>query len=137
MSKVEKTEKTIVIGGKPSESDPADPAAFGEWAATVEDNPMPIKYSLRPLSALGTKDSPTLDFETYNLKTIPCLSSILCALSVLSAQRTAQHWTSKLTILCSSFMSLDSFVPREKRMLQTSWRRAPVLLNPERKLHQA
>jgi len=67
MSKVEKTEKTIVIGGKPSESDPADPAAFGEWAATVEDNPMPIKYSLRPLSALGTKDSPTLDFETYNL----------------------------------------------------------------------
>merc|ERR1711968_267617 len=67
MSKVEKTEKTIVIGGKPSESDPADPAAFGEWAATVEDNPMPIKYSLRPLSALGTKDKPTLDFETYNL----------------------------------------------------------------------
>merc|ERR1711968_178579 len=67
MSKVEKTEKTIVIGGKPSESDPADPAAFGEWAATVEDNPMPIKYSLRPLSALGTKDSPTKDFETYNL----------------------------------------------------------------------
>merc|ERR1711871_1915802 len=67
LSKVEKKEKTIVIGGKPSESDPADPAAFGEWAATVEDNPMPIKYSLRPLSALGTKDSPTLDFETYNL----------------------------------------------------------------------
>merc|ERR1711871_695697 len=48
----------------------------------------------------------------------PCPSSILCALSVPSAQRTSQHWTSKLTISCSSFMKRGSFVPRKRRMLQ-------------------
>ena len=67
LGKVEKTEKTIVIGGKPAASDPGDPAAFGEWAETVADHPMPVKYSLRPLSAIGGNNKFTLDFETYNL----------------------------------------------------------------------
>ena len=67
LSSVDKKEKTITIGGKPPASDGADAAAFGEWAATVEDHPMPVKYSLRPLSSIGTKDKKTLHLETYGI----------------------------------------------------------------------
>ena len=41
-SKAEKEVKIYVYGGSPPISDPRAPEAFGAWAATVPDSPMPI-----------------------------------------------------------------------------------------------
>lgn len=67
ITNMEKNSKTFTIGGKPPIAGGATVEAFGEWAATVEDFPMPIKYSLRPLSSIGTKTEKILDLETYGI----------------------------------------------------------------------
>ena len=56
-SKMEKTEKTTVLGGNPPPSGAEDPAGFAEWAETVTDAPMPVKITLRPLSAVGGEET--------------------------------------------------------------------------------
>ena len=46
-----KTMKTIVLGGNP----PEDPrTGFGAWAESVDAAPMPVKYTLRPLTEAGS-----------------------------------------------------------------------------------
>ena len=50
-SKAKKTMKTIVLGGNP----PDDPrTGFGAWAESVAAAPMPVKYTLRPLTEAGS-----------------------------------------------------------------------------------
>merc|ERR1711871_488737 len=98
LSKVEKKEKTIVIGGKPSSEDPADPAAFGEWANSVPDSPMPIKYSLRPHSAIGQVNGTggTLHYETYNLMLELYEKGVLRAVKEKNAAADLQKGSSEL-----------------------------------------
>ena len=61
LGKIDKEEKTIVLGGNP----PDDPqTGFGQWAESVAEHPMPVKYTLRPLWA-ATKS--TVDQATYDI----------------------------------------------------------------------
>jgi len=57
-SKAKMTTKAVVLGGIP----PSDlRKGFGEWAATVAEHPMPVKYTLRPFSQANSNyiDGPT------------------------------------------------------------------------------
>lgn len=51
--------KTFIFGGMPPLS-LGGSSAFGEWAATVPDRPMPIRYNLLPLDRL-----PEIDAASY------------------------------------------------------------------------
>ena len=57
--------KTIILGGTPPED---AKTGFGEWAATVDESPMPVKYTFMPLSYLMNADGSgkALDEATYN-----------------------------------------------------------------------
>ncbi|EEH59257.1 uncharacterized protein MICPUCDRAFT_64078 [Micromonas pusilla CCMP1545] len=57
-----KDSKTIISGGTPPKSR-ADPERFREWAVSVPDHPVPVKYTLKPL----TEASPNLDKYTYDI----------------------------------------------------------------------
>ena len=60
-SNTKKKVKTIVLGGTP----PGDPkTGFGEWAASVPDDPMPVKYKFLPLYYAGSEH---MDRETYSV----------------------------------------------------------------------
>ena len=71
-SKADKTERTTVLGGNPPED---LEEGFGEWAATVAERPMPVKYRMRPLSAVGTGN--TLDAYTYDIMLRAYMGSFL------------------------------------------------------------
>ena len=59
--KMSKKTKTVVVGGNP----PSDlKKGFGEWAGTVATSPMPVKYTVRPLSSANSK---YLDLHSYNV----------------------------------------------------------------------
>ena len=57
--------KTIILGGTPPED---AKTGFGEWAATVDESPMPVKYTFMPFSYLMNADgsAKALDEATYN-----------------------------------------------------------------------
>jgi hypothetical protein len=60
-SNTKKKVKAIVLGGTP----PGDlKTGFGEWAASVPDDPMPVKYKFLPLYYAGSEH---MDQETYNI----------------------------------------------------------------------
>ena len=60
-SNTKKKVKAIILGGTP----PGDPkTGFGEWAASVPDAPMPVKYKFLPLYYAG---SAHVDRETYKV----------------------------------------------------------------------
>ncbi len=67
LAKEDKTVKLYVFGGFPSESDPTSPTAFGEWAQSVPDAPMPVKYSLIPFYDLDIVDRTSYEimFDHY------------------------------------------------------------------------
>ncbi len=54
--------KTMVFGGLPPEADPQAPEAFGMWAESVKERPMPVRYELTPNSAFACMDT-----NTYNI----------------------------------------------------------------------
>jgi hypothetical protein len=63
---------TYVFGGLPSTTDPLEFASFGEWAATVDESPMPVRYELSPFDQLkgyhfGTKAEWTSFVDSYHL----------------------------------------------------------------------
>merc|ERR1711871_1675448 len=62
-SNAKKEIKTIVLGGNPPESGADEPSGFAEWAASVAEHPMPVKYSLRPLYEIGD----VVDKNTYDI----------------------------------------------------------------------
>jgi hypothetical protein len=66
-SSSEKEESTKVLGGAPPSSGADDKAGFAEWAETVADGPMPVKYTLRPLTSVGDLDKVTNWAHTFNV----------------------------------------------------------------------
>ncbi|KAA0162852.1 hypothetical protein FNF31_03115 [Cafeteria roenbergensis] len=61
--------RTLVLGGLPPTAGGKDDSAFGEWAASVREAPMPVRYELTPFYELATSmDKSTYDmmFKTYS-----------------------------------------------------------------------
>jgi hypothetical protein len=58
---VDAKKKTYVFGGTPPAADPEGPEAFGLWAATVKDRPMPVRYELTPQSVFDCMDTNSYD----------------------------------------------------------------------------
>ncbi len=61
----------MVFGGLPPQSDPLEPSSFGEWAETVEESPMPVRYELSGFDSLrgedfGTKSEWMKIMTSYN-----------------------------------------------------------------------
>jgi len=54
LSNTQKQVKTLVLGGLPPPSGANTPEGFSEWAETVMENPMPVRYSLQPLPGIDT-----------------------------------------------------------------------------------
>lgn len=54
--------RTLVLGGLPPSGGAKDDSAFGEWAASVREAPMPVRYELTPLYELAT----SMDKSTYD-----------------------------------------------------------------------
>ena len=63
LSKIEKRVKTYVVGGSPPATGGEDEAAFGKWAATVPEAPMPVRYSMSPFSKLASMAPKRPDYE--------------------------------------------------------------------------
>lgn len=61
MGHVEMDIRTFIYGGDPPSVDPGNPAAFGTWAATVQEFAMPVRYKLAPLSLLTGLDKISYD----------------------------------------------------------------------------
>ncbi len=59
----------MVFGGLPPQSDPLEPASFGEWAETVEASPMPVRYELSGFDALKGKEFGTTKSEWEKIMT--------------------------------------------------------------------
>jgi len=55
--------KITVFGGKPPAADAQSSTAFQAWSTTVNGNPMPISYTLKPLCDA----SPLMDHGSYDL----------------------------------------------------------------------
>jgi hypothetical protein len=56
--------KTYVIGGIPPPTAGNDESAFGTWAETVDQKPMPVRYTMTPFAALDCFAKKQVDYQT-------------------------------------------------------------------------